>query len=253
MRLTSANPSQCKACGASYKLSCIIAMLPSKVTCEKLCDLFFATVFPLMPLLHLPSFETDVSSFWKEIHPMTRQHSEIGPFLRGRPGFVCLLSSILFAALASTSSSRLNRVLGDNSNLTAGDMYFAAVVSGTLTGFPQNPSIYTLSAYIFAQSQFIREEEYTGSQELITTAFRVALGMGLHRHLPRVGFTRAELESRCRLWWYILHLDVMASASSGLSPLFVDEKMANIDMMSSYYFSAERSEQEQQQGQESTL
>lgn len=201
-----------------------------------------------MPLLHLPSFAADFSSFWEEVDPVARQHADSGRFLRGKPGFVCLLSSILFAALATAHPSRLKQVFGDNGNFASGDMYLAAVVSGSLTGFPQNPSIYTLSAYIFAQSQFIREEEFATSQELITTAFRVALGMGLHRHLPAAGFSKAELETRCRLWWYILHLDVMASASSGLSPLFIDEGMANIDMVSSYYLNEDPSQQEQQQG-----
>jgi hypothetical protein len=58
--------------------------------------------------------------------------------------------------------------------------------------------------------------------------------MGLHRHLPEASFTPAELETRRRLWWYILHLDVMASASSGISPLFIDEKMANTAMIHQY-------------------
>jgi hypothetical protein len=104
----------------------------------------------------------------------------------------------------------------------------------TLTGFPRSPTLYSLAAYIIVQSQFIREEEFSDSPDFIGTAFRVALGMGLHRHLPSADFTTAERETRRRLWWYILHLDVMASASSGISPLFIDDKMANTDMIHEY-------------------
>jgi hypothetical protein len=113
-------------------------------------------------------------------------------------------------------------------------MYFVAMVSATLTGFPRRPSLDTLAAYIVAQSQFVREEDFSDSPDFISTAFRIALGMGLHRQLPDAGFTTAELEMRRRLWWYILHLDVMSSASSGLSPLFIDDKMANANTISQY-------------------
>ena len=108
------------------------------------------------------------------------------------------------------------------------------MVSATLTGFPRHPSIYSLAAYIIAQSQFVREEEFSDAPDFISTSFRIALGMGLHRQLPEAGFTAAELETRRRLWWYILHLDVMSSCSSGLSPLFIDEKMTNTPSICQY-------------------
>ncbi|KAK6369419.1 hypothetical protein LTS17_009762 [Exophiala oligosperma] len=113
-------------------------------------------------------------------------------------------------------------------------MYFAAMVSASLTGFPRRPSIYSLAAYLFAQSQFVREEEFSDVPDFISTSFRLALGMGLHRHIPDAGFTHAEMETRRRLWWYILHLDVMSSSSSGLSPLFINKKMANTDEIARY-------------------
>lgn len=124
---------------------------------------------------------------------------------------------------------------GDHITISPGDMHLATITSAALTGFPRSPSIYSLAAYIFVQSQFMREEDFSDSGDFISTAFRVALGMGLHRHLPQASFSLAELETRRRLWWYILHLDVMASASSGLSPFFIDEKMANTMMVSPYY------------------
>ena len=136
--------------------------------------------------------------------------------------------------MVSVSSLRLQSILGttNGTKLNPVDMHFAAVSSAALTGFPWSPSVYSLAAYIFSQSQFIREEDFSDSQEFIGTAFRVALAMGLHRNLPETGFSTAELEMRRRIWRYILHLDVMSSASSGLSPLFIDEKMANIDPIS---------------------
>lgn len=241
--------SQCKLCGRPYNLTCIVNLLPAKDTCERLCNLFFATVFPLTPILHLRSFADDWRAFWEESIQTHRHDAAPGPLLRNKPSFVCLLSAILFATLVSASTSRLTSILNHDAGLAAGDMYFAAMVSATLTGFPRRPSVYSLAAYIFAQSQFVREEEFSDSPDFINTAFRISLGMGLHRDLPGAGFTIAERETRRRLWWYILHLDVMSSASSGLSPLFIDEKMANTPSISLHDHDEYNPESIQNQGE----
>lgn len=187
-----------------------------------------------MPVLHLRSFAHDFQAFWEETGSSIGHHAEIGSLLRRKPSFICLLASILFASLVSSATSRLATILDDDPDLAPETMYFVAMVSATLTGFPRRPSLDTLAAYIVAQSQFVREEDFSDLPDFISTAFRIALGMGLHRQLPDAGFTIAELEMRRRLWWYILHLDVMSSASSGLSPLFIDDKMANANTVSQY-------------------
>lgn len=204
-----------------------MSLLPSQEVCEQLCKVFFTTVFPLIPILHLPSFAEDFQEFWKERNVQPQHPTAAPDFLRKKPGFVSLLSSMLFASLVSASREQLKAAVGISSELQAGDMYFVTIMAASLTGFPRRPSLYTLAGYIYAQSQFVREEEFSDSPEFINTAFRVALGMGLHRNLDEAGFTVAESETRRRLWWYVLHLDVMSSCSSGLSPLFVDEKMGN--------------------------
>jgi Fungal specific transcription factor domain len=196
--------------------------------------LFFSTVFPLLPILHVPAFADDFRTFWEERNSSKGHDSEIGVLVRRKPGFVCLLSSMLFAALKCSPKSQLQNTLGENPDLTAGDMYILAVISTIMTGFPRRPSLYSLAAYILTQSPFVMEEDFSDFPDFISTSFRVALGMGLHRHIPEAAFSTDELETRRRLWWYIIHLDVMASASSGLSPLFIDDRMTNVEMISEY-------------------
>ena len=204
------------------------------MTCEKLCDAFFATVFPLIPILHIPDFVHDFDEFWHEVGSRSHHDSEPAPIVRTKPSFLCLLPAIMYAALSSAPDARIENIFGGQQIPSAADMYLATMIGATLTGFPRSPTLYSLAAYIIVQSQFIREEEFSDSPDFVGTAFRLALGMGLHRHLPEASFTPAELETRRRLWWYILHLDVMASASSGISPLFIDEKMANTTMIHQY-------------------
>ncbi|OAL47427.1 hypothetical protein IQ07DRAFT_646375 [Pyrenochaeta sp. DS3sAY3a] len=76
------------------------------------------------------------------------------------------------------------------------------------------------------------EEDFPDFPDFINTAYRVSLGMGLHRKVSVSNFADHELEVRRRLWWYILHLDIMSSCSSGLSPLFVDNRMMSVGMIS---------------------
>ena len=235
MHVPRIDPSQCKFCGHQYRLGCVLALLPPKTTCESLCSLFFSTVFPLLPILHIPGFANDFQIFWEERNSSRGHDFEIGVFVRRKPGFGCLLSSMLFAALKCAPKSRLQSVLGDYPDLpSARNMYVVAVIFITLTGFPRRPSLDSLAAYLLTQSPFVMEEDFSDFPEFINTAFRVALGMGLHRHLPEAVFTIGELETRRRLCWYILHLDVMASASSGLSPLLLDDKLANVKTITKY-------------------
>lgn len=191
-----------------------------------------------MPLLHIHSFGEDFKAFWKEINPVNMHDSEPSLLLQRKPGFLSLLFSILFSSLTAASPSQLKDVLGKEAVPDKREIYFAAALSTTLTGFPRQPSIYSLAAYIFAQSQFVREEDFSNAPDFITTSFRVALGMGLHRDFPNAVFTIAEMETRRRLWFYICHLDVMSSCSSGLSPLFIDEKMANTEAICRYDYQA---------------
>lgn len=148
--------------------------------------------------------------------------------------------SILFAGLTAASISRdaeeQRRI--QNVDMTQGDIYFLATVSLSLVGFPRRPSLYAHAAYILSQSQLVREEEFGEAPTFISTAFRVSLAMGLHRDSSYFGLGKAESEVRRRLWWHVIHLDVMASASSGLSPLFIDDKMANASSTFSFTFPA---------------
>jgi hypothetical protein len=106
----------------------------------------------------------------------TNMHdNEPSMLLRKKPGFLCLLSSMLFSTLTAAPKMRVRVVLEEENIPDTGEMHFAAMVSANLTGFPRQPSMYTLAAYIFAQSQFSREEEFAYAPDFISTTFRIAL------------------------------------------------------------------------------
>jgi hypothetical protein len=130
--------------------------------------------------------------------------------------------------------SELQSNYGVSDNFAA-ELYRHYQISLVLLGFPHTPSLYTLAAYIFAQSQLMREEEFMAECPVfISRVFRLALSMGLHRQGSHGALSPEVVEVRSKIWWHITHLDVMTSASSGLSPFFIDEKMSNVRMVSTF-------------------
>lgn len=233
LKLDGLATSQCRLCGRGYRLVCVLAMLPDPAVCTRLCEIFFGSVFPVVPILHLKGLRQDLAELWAgQVSSQGCKDDQLPGILRRKPGLLCLLASIAFSTLYSTSPKRLDEKLGTQrpKSLLLTSL-LATMISAALTGFPRRPSLYTLAAYIYVQSQFNREEEFHMAPEFITTSFRLAISMGLHRELRNDAFSVPDRETRRRLWWYIMHLDVMASASSGLSPIFVDDKMSNVSMI----------------------
>lgn len=226
----------CHMCGRGYRFSCILAMLPDRSTCEKLCLIFVGKVFSLIPILHLPTFRVEFDDLWQHLDSSkTCQNRQVASVLRRKPGLLCLLFSMMFSVLYCTPESILKAAFGGQlPELSTKTCYLALTVVARLTGFPMRPTTYTLAAYIYTQSQFAREEDFRDAPEFVSVSFRLAIGMGLHRQIREVTMEAGELETRRRLWWYIIHLDVMVSCSSGLSPLFIDDKMANTTMIQAF-------------------
>jgi hypothetical protein len=226
--------SKCLRCKRKYTLGCLAALLPGRAICRRLCAAFFTSVYPLTPILHLPSFSEEYDSFWTERAENDSTRCGLGPLATSKPNFIALIYSILFAAVMAMPSSEFQSDYGVSDDFAA-KLYRNYQISLLLLGFPQTPSLYTLTAYIFAQSQLMREEEFMAESPIfISRVFRLALSMGLHRKSSHAALSQEDEEVRSKIWWHIIHLDVMTSASSGLSPLFIDEKMSNVRMVSTF-------------------
>ena len=235
--------SRCNRCCQRYGLGCIVGFLPQKAVCQKLTNIFFENVFPLMPLFHVPTFDKEQELFWqnKEDQSCVQQSSQA--FLEQSPQFLALYFSVLFAALKSSPQSIRDRLNRDE-EVTIADLYMAAKLAARLVGFPRKPSLYTLASFILVESQLIREEEFSEGPTFVDTAFRVSLSMGLHRDSSSFHLSRIEAETRRRIWWHAIHLDAMLSSSSGLAPLFQDEFLTSTSRLSEYGDSLDPNNQE---------
>jgi hypothetical protein len=100
----------------------------------------------------------------------------------------------------------------------------------TLVGFPHSPSTYSLMAFILSQSILIREEESLGSCSFVAVAFRIAQAMGMHKDGTSFNLDPIQVQERRRIWWQLMHLDVMSSIISGL-PLIASSDSYNHTLM----------------------
>src|ERR1700749_2238249 len=79
-----------------HNLASILLTLPQKNVCDELCEKFTTSIHPLIPLLHLPSFDQQYMRFWDWYRDWN--HTDIPDgVLAEIPGFLSLMVSVLFA------------------------------------------------------------------------------------------------------------------------------------------------------------
>lgn len=166
-------------------------------------------------MLHIPTFNDQYDRFWEWFRIWDFKSPPQG-VLTENPSLLPLMFAILFtgAAASSVKTGDIPPKLGRRQlqlilNNTSND-------SLTLVGFPHNPSMYSLIAFLLLRSLEMQEEESLSSISFVSVAFRIAQAMGLHNDGSTYGMDHIQGEERQRVWCYILHLDVNTSIISGL-------------------------------------
>ena len=214
--------------GSEGHLTCrtlakVLEELPPKETCDAMYAVFLEGVHPLIPLLHLPSFHDHYKEFWSWYETWDEEEVPEG-VLAETPSFLPLLFCILFTA-AFTCNDFENNEPNDTTQTESMQtrLYRLTLSALALVGFPQNPAIYSLCAFILAQNMLIREEESLSCSSFISVAFRISQAMGIHRDGSLFGLNPVQTEIRRRIWWHLMHNDVMVSTVSGLPPFILNE------------------------------
>ncbi|KFY34678.1 hypothetical protein V494_06559 [Pseudogymnoascus sp. VKM F-4513 (FW-928)] len=197
----------------------ILSGLPPQDTCDNMYQNFVETMHPLIPLLHLPTFDNLYRRFWD-----WRATWTIGASLHGvlteNPSFLPILLAVLFTgSISHPWLPNSHAALGDQKKL-----YEMIPVALSMVGFPHRPSLYSLMAFILLNSILIREEESLSSCSFVAVAFRVCQAMGIHKDGTDFGLDEIQTEERRRVWCHLMHLDVMTSILSGL-PLIASSEM----------------------------
>ena len=193
-----------------HSLAQMLDNLPTKETCNRLWSQFMATVYPLIPVLHLPTFWRRVDSFWNSIQQY-RDTGMPGGILAQSPAFLALIFSTLCCGALPDSSiptSNDDQDVGDRSRASqlSRSLYRATMATLSLCRFPREPNLISLQAFVICHIPLIREESER-SASFVSTAFRVGQALGLHRDPLHFKIETIEAELRRRLWWHILHKD----------------------------------------------
>jgi hypothetical protein len=224
---TSRHSTNLRADGRS--LSSTLSELPPRETCDYFYEDFVESVHPLIPLIHLPTFDLHYRRFWDWYKTWQPGHAPEG-VLAENPSFLPLLFTVLFTgSIARLRPDGVGNII--NPLETQKKLYYLIPSALAMVGFPYSPSLYSLMAFLLLNSMLIREEESLSSCSFVAVAFRVCQAMGLHKDGTDFGLDEIQVEERRRVWCHLMHLDVMTSIVSGLPLVASSEMFSNTRMI----------------------
>ena len=204
--------------------------LPPRLICDFLYRTFLSAVHPLIPLIHQPTFDRYYHRFWNWFDSWNKVDAPSG-VLAENPSFLPLVLAVLFTGSVACADLDLEPAFkGLRTRNVRRKLYQMSSDALTLVGFPHSPSTYSLMAFILSQSILIREEESLGSCSFVAVAFRIAQAMGMHKDGTSFNLDPIQVQERRRIWWQLMHLDVMSSIISGL-PLIASSDSYNHTQM----------------------
>ncbi|KAK5994272.1 Transcription factor yanR-like protein [Cladobotryum mycophilum] len=212
-------------------LSKLLEYLPPKSTCDLLYRSFLTSIHAILPLIHLKSFDEEYNGFWAVVEGHDKSESMKG-ILGENPSYLSLLFAVLFGGAVSCSRDVLNSQFKVITRATISSfLREAATLAQHMVAFPRNPTIYSLMSFLIVQHLLIREEEPLSSCSYISVALRVAQAMGLHRDGSKFSLNATETEVRRRIWWHIIHTDVMTPIPSSLPPSCLSDSIYDTSMI----------------------
>ncbi|KAJ5622723.1 hypothetical protein N7528_005955 [Penicillium herquei] len=202
---------------SSVGMFSLLRSLPNKPVSDALLEMFFVAVWPLVPLLHPPELQVQYDDFWEWCR--NNETSSPPEKLRDDPTFICLLFAILYcgASAAPATSWTHIKLQGLGKETTVSHLKSAYTTSLSLCQHLKHPTLNTLISSLLADPFLGRSSEPTHDLIQLSTTIRIAQIMGLHREASWSALTPVEQETRRRVWWHIVWLDVQSSISTGLT------------------------------------
>ncbi|KAF2167530.1 hypothetical protein M409DRAFT_22337 [Zasmidium cellare ATCC 36951] len=187
--------------------------LPPKAVCDALWTAYFEGYHPIAPLVHMPSITEKYNQFWRTAGSDESRSERSMPF-------VSLMMAILYAG--SVACPQIVAGLEDDTGPEgfSTNLHQLAMKAVRLSNFPRTPNLESFTAYIICQATWMREEEPLVCVAFVGLALRVAHMLGLHKdpsNFPSIEPTEAE--TRRRVWWHLVHIDVSLAIAAGLPPL----------------------------------
>ncbi|EAW09506.1 C6 zinc finger domain protein [Aspergillus clavatus NRRL 1] len=201
---------------SSMSMLNLLRSLPTKPVSDALLESFFGAVWPLSPLLHLPSLQTDYDRFWDWCR---HSGSAMPPEdLREDPSWFCLLFAVLYcgASAAPVASWTAPNLQGLQKETTVSQLERAYTTCLSLCRHLEHPTMHTLVSTLLTGP--FRDRPFEPMRNLVqrSTTVRVAQLMGLHRGDAWSALSPVDQGIRRRVWWHIVGLDVQSSIATGM-------------------------------------
>lgn len=213
----------------------LLRSLPTKPVSDALLETFLLAVWPLVPLLHPPSLQTDYDEFWD----WCRNSESALPSakLRDDPTLICLLFAVLYcgASAAPAVTWTHPNLQGLQKETTVSHLKSAYTTSLSLCQHLEHPTLNTLVSTLLTTPFLDRPFEPMCSLVHISTTVRIAQTMGLHREGTWSALSLTDKEIRRRVWWHIVWLDVQSSISTGLTPCCGNEALGAVSMVDTHH------------------
>ncbi|TKA67222.1 hypothetical protein B0A55_08777 [Friedmanniomyces simplex] len=191
-----------------------LRQLPSKRRCDALLEGYIHGYHPIVPMIHVPTFRHRYEEFW-------RTRNDVNAGETASMSFAALLVAILYAGSVACPLAVSSGAIGaPEPDEAATHLQKLATRALRLSNFPRTPTLDSFRAYLICQTTWAREEEPLSCVAFVGVALRVATMLGLHKdpsHFPSVNAIEAEV--RRRVWWHLVHIDVLVAAASGLPPM----------------------------------
>lgn len=187
--------------------------LPVKEECDALLDAYINGYHPIVPLIHVAAFRRRYEQFWHQL--LLTNKTDAAQFL----SFSALLVAVLYGGSVSNPEPWRHQSTAEH---LPKRLHKLALKALRLANFPHTPTVDSFTAYLICQATEMREEEPLSCVAFVGLALRVATMLGLHRdleHFPNIGPIEAEV--RRRVWWQLVHIDILVAFASGL-PTIID-------------------------------
>ncbi|KAL2859314.1 hypothetical protein BJX68DRAFT_261753 [Aspergillus pseudodeflectus] len=221
---------------SSLGMAKLLRSLPTKPVSDALLDVFFLIVWPLAPLVHRPTLRADYDEFWN----WCRDNMNALPpqKIRDDPTFFCLLFAALYcgASAAPSASWTSPELWGLRRETTIQSLKEAYEMSLSSCRHLEHPTLNTLVSTLLTWPFLEWPREPMGEAVALSATVRLSHSMGLHRDsASSSALSPVDREIRCRVWWYIVRLDVQSSMSSGLPLCCGSEALEAVNMLNDTY------------------
>ena len=216
----------------SLGLANLLKAIPPKVVCDALLQSFSISVYPILPLVHLPTLQKDYSSFWQWCR--NSDISQPDNKLLGDPTFLCLLFSILYCGATTTLpvTFMAGNLKGLEKEKLIEELQKTHSASLKACQYLRYPTFSTLISSLLAHSCTKSCVEPLEDLRFVSSVVRIAQSMGLHRQGSLSGPDAITCALRDRVWWHIVWLDVQTSILHGSQPCCGStEELKNLKMV----------------------